>query len=143
MLLPAAAALVLLAAVAAVVVLADRNGDDLPTQEFAMTGTELAEDASAQAVATDRPSGVAIELDISRLPEAEPGTYYQGWVRNDDTEEAVTIGTFHMRGDDDEPVELWSGVDLDDYATVTITLQQEGEGAESSGEVVLRGEVSP
>ena len=36
---------------------------------------------------------------------------------------------------------LWSGVDLERYPTLTVTLQQEGAGAESSGQVVLSGTV--
>ena len=50
----------------------------------------------------------------------------------------VTIGTFHMQGGDDT-VELWSGVPLDEYPTLTVTLQDEGGGQESSGRVVLTG----
>ena len=83
-------------------------------------------------------SGVAIELDVRGLPPAPPGTYYQGWVKG--AEGLVTVGTFHLRGGDDT-VELWSGVPLDRYPTLTVTLQDEGAGQESSGRVVLSGEV--
>ena len=72
------------------------------------------------------------------LPPAEPGTYYQGWVKGD--EGLVTVGTFHLRGGDDT-IDLWSGVPLDRYPTLTVTLQEEGGGQESSGVVVLSGPV--
>lgn len=133
-----AASLVLLAAVLGVVVFTGRGDDDNPDRQFALIGTELAPDAAAVATVSELRSGIAIVLEISGLPPSEPGTYYQGWVR--DTEEAVAVGTFHMRGGDGA-VELWSGVDLDRYPTVTVTLQEEGAGPESSGQVVLTGEV--
>lgn len=113
-------------------------GDDGGGREFQVAGTELAPEASAVATVDEVGSGVAIELDVSDLPPAEPGTYYQGWVKGD--EGLVTIGTFHMRGGDDT-VDLWSGVPLDRYPTLTVTLQQEGGGQESSGRVVLSGEI--
>jgi hypothetical protein len=50
----------------------------------------------------------------------------------------VGIGSFHMRGGD-ATVTLWSGVPLVKYPTVSVTIQTEGAGEASSGEVVLRG----
>jgi hypothetical protein len=135
--LSVAASLVLLAAIVGVVVFT-RGEDESPARQFALSGTELAPDAAAVATVTELQSGIAIVLEISGLPPSAPGTYYQGWVR--DTEDAVAVGTFHMRGGDGA-VELWSGVDLDRYPTVTVTLQEEGAGPESSGQVVLTGEV--
>ena len=85
-----------------------------------------------------RALGFEIELDISGLPPAPAGSYYQGWLRNEDGD-AVTIGTFHGREGTDDII-LWSGVDIADYSALTVTIQQEGAGAESSGRVVLRGE---
>ena len=55
-----------------------------------------------------------------------------------DADVGVSAGTFHMRGGDGS-IELWSGVSPDDYPLVTVTIQQEADGAESSGRVVLRG----
>lgn len=133
-----AASLVLLAAVVGVVVFTGRGEDDSPDRQFALIGTKLAPEAAAVATVYELRSGIAIVLEINGLPPSEPGTYYQGWVR--DTEEAVSVGTFHMRGGDGA-VELWSGVDLDRYPTVTVTLQEEGAGPESSGQVVLTGDV--
>lgn len=132
--LAAAAALVVVAG--AVGILLRAAGDDGRAVDLA--GTELAPEASAVATVEELGSGVAIELDVRGLPPAEPGTYYQAWVKG--PQGLVTVGTFHMRGGDDS-VELWSGVPLDRYPTLTVTLQQEGGGQASSGRVVLSGEV--
>jgi hypothetical protein len=134
------------AAAAAVVALAVgiivSRGDGEPEQEqFAIDGTELAPDAGATAEVNERGAGVAIALDITGLEPAPDGFYYQGWVRNEEGE-TVTIGTFHMRSGD-STVTLWSGVPVEEYPTLTITLQEEGAGPESSGEVVLRGSIVP
>jgi Anti-sigma-K factor rskA len=134
-LVAAAAGIVAVAGIVGVVV---RSADDGAGQDFAVAGTELAPDASGVATVEKTGSGVAIELDVSGLPPAEPGTYYQAWVKGPDG--LVTVGTFHMRGGDDH-VDLWSGVPLDRYPTLTVTLQQEGAGQASSGRVVLSGEV--
>jgi hypothetical protein len=134
-LVAAAAGIVAVAGVVGVIV---RSADDGAGQDFAVAGTELAPDASGVATVEETGSGVAIELDVSGLPPAEPGTYYQAWVKGPDG--LVTVGTFHMRGGDDH-VDLWSGVPLDRYPMLTVTLQQEGAGQESSGRVVMSGEV--
>jgi Anti-sigma-K factor rskA len=135
LLVAAAAGIVAVAGVVGVLV---RSADDGTGQDFAVAGTQLAPDASGVATVEETGSGVAIELDVSGLPPAEPGTYYQAWVKGPDG--LVTVGTFHMRGGDDH-VELWSGVPLERYPTLTVTLQEEGAGQESSGQVVLSGEV--
>jgi Anti-sigma-K factor rskA len=137
-------ALIALSAAAAVVVVVGaigivaRPGDD-DGREFDVAGTELAPEATAVAMVEELGSGVAIELDVSGLPPAEPGTYYQAWVKG--AEGLVTVGTFHMR-DGDDSVELWSGVPVDRYPTLTVTLQDEGGGQESSGRVVLSGQIA-
>lgn len=131
--LGAAAALFLVAGVGIALLFA---GDDDSTV-VALSGTDLAPGATAEAELSDLDAGLLVVLDVFDLPPAEPGTYYQGWVRNDDGE-AVTIGTFHMRGGDDE-INLWAGVSSAEYPIITVTLQEEGAGAESSGMVVLRG----
>ena len=135
MLVAAAAGIVAVAGVVGILV---RSADDGASQDFAVAGTELAPNASGVGTVEETGSGVSIELDVSGLPPAEPGTYYQAWVKGPDG--LVTVGTFHMRGGDDH-VDLWSGVPLDRYPTLTVTLQQEGAGQESSGRVVLSGEV--
>jgi Anti-sigma-K factor rskA, C-terminal len=134
MLVAAAAGVVALAGLVGILVSSADGGG----QDFAVAGTELAPRASGVATVEETGSGVAIELDVSGLPPAEPGTYYQAWVKGPGG--LVTVGTFHMRGVDDQ-VDLWSGVPLDRYPTLTVTLQQEGAGQESSGRVVLSGDV--
>ena len=134
--LVAGAAAVALGVVATVAV----TGNDKPESTVAiLAGTELEPDAAGRADIAPRDSGFEIELDISGLPPAPAGSYYQGWLRNENGD-AVTIGTFHGREGTDDII-LWSGVDIADYPTLTVTIQQEGAGAESSGQVVLRGEI--
>lgn len=137
--LAAAATLIAVLAVGVVVLLPDRDGGD--DVALAIEGTELAPGARADATVDVLSAGVAIRLDVSGLAPAPPGTYYQGWVRSE-AGEMVSIGTFHLRGGDGR-VTLWSGVPIDDYPTLTVTLQREGEGTGSSGEVVLRGALRP
>lgn len=137
-----AAVLLLLAGLAGGVFLAgvgEDSNDREPSLELALTGTDLAPGASADVGVHEWRSGLAIRLEISGLPPAEPGTYYEGWIRGPDGR--VSIGTFHMRGGDG-PVELWSGVELERYPTLTVTIQEEGAGPEPSGRVVLSGELS-
>jgi hypothetical protein len=135
LILSAAAGLVILAGALGVLL---RVGDDGDGRRVEVAGTELAPDASAVVRVEETGSGVAIELDVRGLPPAEPGTYYQAWMKGPDG--LVTVGTFHLRGGDDS-IELWSGVPPDRYPTLTVTLQQEGAGQESSGRVVLSGDI--
>jgi len=108
-------------------------------QQVALAPTDLAPaDASAQADITALPGGTQIVLDVSGLPPAPEGSYYEAWLRKS-PEVGVSAGTFHLRGGDTQIV-LWSGVSTDDYPLVTVTIQEEGAGAESSGKVVLRGQ---
>ncbi|MGH9270988.1 MAG: anti-sigma factor, partial [Ilumatobacteraceae bacterium] len=124
--LAAAAAVVALVAVGAVALWpSDEVGDEIAV---AIAGTELQPGARAEATVEVLANGVAIRLAIDGLPPAPPGQYYQGWVRSDDGE-LVSVGTFHQRGGGGL-VTLWSGVGIDDYPTLTVTLQQEGEGQE-------------
>jgi hypothetical protein len=131
----AAAAVVALAVGAGVFAL--RSGDG-PRMELA--GTALAPGSRAEAEVRDTPSGVEIRLDVDGLPPAPEGSFYEAWVKGE--RGSVAIGTFHLRDSSDDVV-LWSGVDLDDYPRITVTLQREGAGPASSGRVVLAGEVPP
>jgi hypothetical protein len=134
----AAAAVVFLAGVAGAFVLLRDSGDPPDEHhEFAAAGTDLAPDASAVAAVVERPAGIVIQLDVSGLPPATPGTYYQGWVRG--SAGLVPLGTFHLRSSD--TVYLWSGVDLDAYPRFVVTRQDEGGGPEQSDQVVLVGDV--
>lgn len=121
---------------AAVVVVTREPGADI---EVALVATPLAPGASGTAEFRDTPSGVSVELDIDGLRPAPDDSYYQAWLK-DPEGELVTIGTFHAR-DGAGDVVLWSGVDPADYPTITVTLQGRGEGAVSSGQVVLLGTV--
>ena len=134
--LTVAAAAVAVLAVALGVVLV--TGDDDGGESFTLAATEVIPDATGSATVESTGSGLSISLNIDGLPPAEPGTFYQAWMRGDGG--SVPIGTFHAR-EGDGPIELWSGVDVADYPTMTVTLQQEGAGPESSGIVVLRGEI--
>jgi hypothetical protein len=104
----------------------------------ALEPTPLGQGADGEATITSEPSGFAIRIDVEGLRPAPTGTYYQGWLKGPSG--PVTIGTFHGREGTDAVV-LWSGVDIADYPLLTITLQQEGAGAESSGQVVLSGQI--
>lgn len=103
---------------------------------FALAGTDNAPGASAEATVAVLQSGTRIILDVSGLPPAEPGTYYEAWMRID-AETGVSAGTFHLRGGDGT-IELWSGVLPSGYPLITVTLQNEAQ-TESSGVVVLKG----
>jgi hypothetical protein len=108
-------------------------------ESFALAATDVIPGVSGEATVAETGSGLSISLSIENLPPAEPGTFYQAWMRGETG--SVPIGTFHARGNDDGRIELWSGVDVADYPLMTVTIQQEGAGPESSGVVVLRGEI--
>ena len=135
--LAAAATLVVAAAAGAVVAHSWPGGSTTPEAVVALQSTDLAPGASGQAEITDKPSGFQVVLDLDGLEPAPPGTYYQAWLKSA-AGDLVTIGTFHGRGGTGDII-LWSGVDPTDYPTLTVTLQDEGSGAESSGQVVLSG----
>src|SRR5215207_6615227 len=87
------------------------GGDDDDEAAFAevdLVGTDLAPDASAPGEVVDRGAGYAIRLDMTGLPPAPEGEFYEGWLRAEDGE-LVSVGTFHMRSGDSNVV-LWSGV---------------------------------
>jgi Anti-sigma-K factor rskA len=132
------AALVLLVVALGVAGLIDRPSDTVAIQA-SMVGTELAPEAHGTASLEETPSGWWIRLVVEGLPPAPEGSYYQGWVWRQG--EGVSIGTFHLRGGSD-PVILWSGVDVADYPSVWVTLEEEGAGPAASDEVMLRGDVT-
>ncbi|MGL5809388.1 MAG: anti-sigma factor [Nocardioides sp.] len=133
-LLSAAAATVFVGALTRALVI------DVPDSSLALTGTDLAPAAAAKAGITETASGFEVLLDIDDLAPAKEGTYYQAWF-TDGNGMSVTIGTFHAR-ESGQDIVLWSGADPADYSFLTVTLQQVGEGAESSGRVVLTGRLS-
>jgi hypothetical protein len=132
------AALVLMVVALGVAGLIDRPSDTVAI-EASMVGTELAPDAHATATLEETPSGWWIRLVVDGLPPAPEGSYYEGWVWSEG--EGVSIGTFHLRGGSD-PVILWAGVDVADYPSLWVTLEEEGAGPAASDEVMLRGDVT-
>jgi hypothetical protein len=134
----ATAAAVLALGILAGVLLTDGGAGDDGGVVVALAGTELSPGASATAEIESTPLGVKILLDVQDLPGAPEGSYYEAWLRT--PTDGVSAGTFHMRGGAGR-IELWCGVDAPAYSTITVTLQEEGGGAASSGRVVLRGEL--
>lgn len=113
---------------------------DAPIAEtvVAMSGTDLAPAAQGTASLHPTPSGWYIRLEVTGLPSAPEGSYYEGWVWSDD--EGVSIGTFHLRGGAD-PVVLWAGVDVAEYPAIWVTLEDEGVGPEASDQIVMKGRI--
>ncbi|MDG4825744.1 anti-sigma factor [Asanoa sp. WMMD1127] len=101
---------------------------------YAATGTGLAPGATAEVSVVDTPSGSSIVLEPAGLPAAAPGSYYAAWLKG--PKGTVPIGSFHERRTG-VPIELWSGVDVDDYTTLSVTLQAEGDPPTPSGLVVM------
>lgn len=106
-------------------------------QVVAMEGTEIERSATGEATILATGSGWWIRLDIDGLPPAPEDTYYEGWMWSDEGE-GVSIGTFHLR-DDDEPLMLWSGVDPGDYPSIWVTLEDQDGDPAASERVVMRG----
>ncbi|MGF1596364.1 MAG: RNA polymerase sigma factor [Acidimicrobiales bacterium] len=110
---------------------------EVEVEEVALAAGAFDPDASAVAEIAERPNGFRIALDIVDLEPARPGTFYAAWLVGDDGSNRVGLGSFHLRGGDGS-IELWSGVSLDDYPIVLVTLQPE-ESPTGPGEPVLRG----
>ena len=127
------------AAAAAVVIVAGLFGVFSPPAEqlVAMEGTDLEPDATGEVTIRESDAGWWIRLDVEDLPAAGDGTYYEGWVWNDDGD-GVSIGTFHLRGGD-QSVVLWSGVDPDDYPAIWVTLEDEDGDPAASDRIVMWG----
>lgn len=132
------------AAAAAVAVAFFLPRDEAPVEEeldlYAMIGTELAPAATAEVSAVDMPGGLAITMWVSELPPAPDGLYYAAWLVGDSG--TVPVGSFHLRTESMYPVDLWSGVPLDRYPRLIVTLQQERRPAAPSDRIVLEGELT-
>ena len=113
-----------------------REPEEVPATIVVLVGTELALGVEGTASVRSTDSGWYIRFEVSGLPPAPEGSYYEGWVLSDTN--AVSIGTFHMRRGDDR-VRLWSGVSLVDYPNIAVTLQEEGAGFAPSDQVYLTG----
>jgi hypothetical protein len=137
--LVAAAAVAVIAVGAVVVVRAGDDNEELAgeTTEAGLAGTDLAPDAAATAFFTPTPAGLKILLDADGLAGAQPGEMYEAWIS--DGEVRVSAGTFHLRGGH-KPIELWAGTDDPRFHVMTVTIEPIDGIAESSGQVVLKGE---
>jgi anti-sigma-K factor RskA len=102
---------------------------------FPINGVEAGSEISGTATVGPAEAGWWIRLNVTGLPPAPAGSYYQGWVS--DGEHIVSIGTFHMR--DGDSVVLWSGVAITDYKDLSVTLQSVEGGADPSSSVVVEG----
>ena len=74
-------------------------------------------------------------------PAARDGDdFYQAWLRSEDGNGLVPIGSFH-EGDN---VSLWAGVRIDDFPILTVTRETvagpKDPSQGTSGEVVVRGQ---
>jgi hypothetical protein len=136
-----AAAVAVLAVGAVVVVRAAGSNTEVAsdTTEASLAGTDLAPDATATALFTPTPAGLKILLDADGLAGADPGHMYEAWIS--DGEIRVSAGTFHLR-DGHNPIELWAGTDDPRFHLITVTLEPIDGVADSSGQVVLKGEFS-
>lgn len=107
-------------------------------QVVVIEGTELEPEASGEASIMETDAGWWIRLELDDLPAADDGTYYEGWVWNEEGQ-GVSIGTFHLRGGSEEVV-LWSGVDPADYPAIWVTLENEDGDPSASDRIVMKGE---
>ncbi|WP_165547097.1 anti-sigma factor [Kribbella sindirgiensis] len=110
------------------------------TRTAALSGPANSSTPAAWADLRNKPSGVEITLRSATLHPAPAGKYYEGWVKG--ARGTVSIGTFHLRHQS-EKVVLWSGVDLDEYPTIAVTLESEDDDPASSEQVIASGAVSP
>jgi hypothetical protein len=137
-----AAAAVALIAVGAAVIVRAAGGDSesaSDTTETTLAGTDLAPDATATAFFTPTPAGLKILLDADGLVGAEQGEMYEAWISDGNIR--VSAGTFHLRNGHN-PIELWAGTDDPRFHIITVTREPIDGIAESSGQVVLKGEFS-
>ena len=106
-------------------------------QQFALAATDLAPTATAAVKTRKNDTGTRIEIEITGLPTLKDGEFFQAWVKGPSG--LVPIGTFSQGG----KVVLWSGVPLDRYNTMTVTIEPEDGDPASSGRKVLAGPVPP
>lgn len=102
-----------------------------------IAGTDLEPSATGEVAIRETDAGWWLRLDLDDLPAAAEGSYYEGWVWNDEGD-GVSIGTFHMRGGTDSVV-LWSGVDPADYPAIWVTLETEDGDPAASDRIVMWG----
>jgi hypothetical protein len=110
------------------------GGEDAPRFSAALTGTDLAPDATGDVTMTKTASGWRIELHATGLPRRADGEFYEAWLKDGDGR-LVPIGTFN----DGREVVLWAGVPPSLFPTMTVTRERADGDQASSGEVVLAG----
>jgi hypothetical protein len=133
----AAAALVAFAAGALLTGDDDGRRSVEPVANVELTATEMSPGASAEGSVNDAGAGYSINIDVAGLPPAPEGEYYEGWLHDSETDDWVSVGTFHMRGGDSRVV-LWAGVPIDRYGELVVTSEVEGS-VDGHGEVLLAG----
>lgn len=134
-LLISATAACLLGALAGIVIALFSNRDPDADAAFALSSPQGAPPASARADVRSTNSGFEIKLKARGLPRTSLGQYYEAWVKND-AGTLVPVGTFHTGAN---TVTLWSGVSLERYPILTVTLEDEDGNQASSGRVLLTG----
>jgi hypothetical protein len=139
--LVAAAAVAVIAVGTVVIVRSANDGSQSAsdTTETTLAGTDLAPDATATAFFTPTPAGLKILLDADGLAGAKQGEMYEAWISDGDIR--VSAGTFHLRNGHN-PIELWAGTDDPRFHIITVTIEPIDGIAESSGQIVLKGEFS-
>ena len=98
----------------------------------ALAGTSLAPDASGSATLTKTNAGWRVVLHATGLARLDNGRFYQAWLKNG-AGILVPIGTFNQG----PTITLWSGVQPQDFPTLTVTEQTANGNPASSGQVVL------
>jgi Anti-sigma-K factor rskA len=103
-------------------------------QQTALSATSLAPNASANAQVRTTSNGLEIHLNITGLPTAPIGSYYEAWLKG--ASGLVPVGTFHTGNGQ---ITLWSGVALATHPLFTVTIQSANGNPASSGRQVLTG----
>lgn len=114
---------------------------DTAVQTIEMHGTDLEPTATGHAAIQETGTGWSIALEVSGLPPAGDGQYYEGWLWSEDGD-GISVGTFNL-SEDDRSVVLWSGVDPDAYPSLWVTLENEDGDPSASDQVVMRGSPTP
>jgi len=78
----------------------------------------------------------AVQLNVERT---EDGYFYEGWIMNEEIEEAVSTGHMHSRfGDVRHFLNFEAETDLTEYSKVLVTLEAD-DGNPSPGKTVAEG----
>jgi hypothetical protein len=128
------------AAIVAAVIILSRDSDDRPASfaSAALSGTELAPEATGTVQIFEDSAGFRVELRADDLPPLDGGRFYQAWLKGDSG--SIPIGTFSEG--DGTWVTLWSGASPADFPTLTVTIEAPDGDQASSGELVLSGDTS-